>query len=159
VRLRRNPVPDAVRELRTDERRLAWGLADDGTPLVATTSALHIGPERLAWTQVERISWKPSTLTVVEASEVEGAGRTRSWELVEDARLAETIRARITSSIGWSDRRALHPRGHVRLVGRRVPGQDLLLWQLVFEPGTDPHDPLLRAQAEQQLEGLRRTIG
>ncbi|MCW2601419.1 MAG: hypothetical protein JWM02_3248 [Frankiales bacterium] len=159
MRFRRSAVPDAVRSLATDERRLAWGLTDSGLPLVATASSLYVGDERLPWTRVERVVWRPSTLTLIETSEVEGAGRTRSWELVEDGRLAETVRTRVTSSIGWSDRRALQPKGAVRLVGRRVPGEDLLEWQLVFEQGTDPRDPALRAQAEQMLDGLRRTIG
>ena len=29
----------------------------------------------------------------------------------------------------------------------------------VFEAGTDPHDPLLRAQAEAMVLDLRRTLG
>ncbi|MGZ6792102.1 MAG: hypothetical protein ACXVGH_01275 [Mycobacteriales bacterium] len=160
MRLPRRPeVPAPVRALATGERRLAWGVAADGSPLVATPTALHAGEDRLPWAEVERVAWEPPVLTVVEAAEVEGAGRVRRWELQDDARLAETVRERVTGSIGWSDRRALHPAGHVRAVGRRVPGEDLLQWQLVFAPGTDPHDPLLRAQAQEWLEGLRRTIG
>jgi hypothetical protein len=159
VRLSLRSVPDAVRSVATDERRLAWGLTDSGVPLVATASTLYVGDERLPWTRVERVVWRPSTLTLIESSDVEGTGRTRSWELVEDARLAETVRSRVTSSVGWSERRALHPKGAVRLVGRRTPGEDLLEWQLVFEPGTDPTDPALRAQAEQLLGALRQTIG
>jgi hypothetical protein len=148
-----------VRSVVTDERRLAWGLTDSGVPLVATASSLYVKDERLPWTQVERVVWRPSTLTLIETSEIEGAGRTRTWELAEDARLAETVRSRVTSSIGWSDRRALQPKGAVRLVGRRTPGEDLLEWQLVFEAGTDLTDPGLRAQAEQMLDALRQTIG
>jgi hypothetical protein len=155
----RRGIPAAVRAVATEERRLAWGLTGSGVPLVATASSLYVEDERLPWTQVERVVWRPSTLTLIESSEIEGAGRTRSWELVEDARLAETVRSRVTSSVGWSERLALQPNGAVRLVGRRVPGQELLEWQLVFEPGTDPADPGLRAQAEQLLDALRQTIG
>lgn len=157
--MRRTKVPEVVSSLKTEERRLAWGITADDLPLVATPSSLYIGDESLPWTQVERISWKPSTLTIIEVAEVEGSGRTRSFVLTDDARLAETIRARVTSSVAWSDRRGLHPKGAVRLVGRRVPGQDLLQWQQVYEPGTDPHDPFLRAQADQMVDALRRTIG
>lgn len=156
---RRTPVPEAVAALRTDERREAWGLTPDGTPLVATASALHVGPTALAWTQVEKVSWVPPRLVLTEASEVEGSGSVRTFELAQDAHLAEIVRARVTSSIGWSDRRALVPSGAVRLVGRRSPGRDALDWQLVFEPGTDPNDPSLRAQAVAHVDGLRRTIG
>lgn len=152
-------VPQVVKDLRTDERRIAWGLTTDGLPLVATHTSLYAGTERLAWIDVERVSWKPSTLTLTEVSETAGAGARHSWELAQDGRLAETIRARVTSSIGWSDRRALQPKGHVRLVGRRLPDTDALRWQLVFEEGTDPQDANFRAQAEQLVEALRRTIG
>ena len=143
----------------TDGRRLAWGLTTDGIPLVATPSSLYIGSERLPWTQVERVVWRPLTLTLIEVAEVEGTGRSRSWELALDSRLAETVRARVTSSVGWSDRRTLVPSGAVRLVGRRAPGRESLEWQTVWEPGTDRFDPLLRSQAEQWVEALRNTIG
>jgi hypothetical protein len=156
---RRSKVPDAVRALAPDERRLAWGLAADGTPLVATPTALYAGSLRLPWTSVEKVVWRPPVLTVSEVADVEGSGPAHTWELAQDSRLAETVRAQVTSSVAWSDRRALQPRGHVRLVGRRVPGEDRLLWQTVWEPGTDPSDPALRAQAEAQLVGLRKTIG
>ena len=148
-----------MRGLKTADRRIAWGVTTDGLPLVATPTSLYAGSERLAWADIERVSWRPSTLLLIEASEVEGSGAQHCWELARDRRLAETIRAQVTSTIGWTDRRALQPSGHVRLVGRRIPGEDPLRWQLVFEPGTDPHDPQLRAQAEQLVDGLRRTLG
>ncbi len=159
MRLRRGAVPDAVGSLVTGERRLAWALTGTGVPLVATPSGLYVGAERLPWSQVERVVWRPPTLTLVEVSEVQGSGRARSWELADDHRLAETVQAEVTSSIGWSDRRVLHPQGAVRLVGRRVPGREVLAWQLVFERETDATDPHLRAQAEELLGALRRTIG
>lgn len=155
----RSRLPEAVRALDTDERRLAWGVTTEGLALVATASCLHVAGERLPWTQVERVVWRPSTLTITEVAEVEGSGRSRSWELADDARLAETVQARVTSSVGWSDRRTLVPSGAVRLVGRRAPGREVLEWQVVWEPGTDPSDPSLRAQAEQWVEALRKTIG
>lgn len=148
-------VPLEVREVQTQERRLAWGVTSDGEALVATASALHIGSEVLPWTQVERISWVPSVLTVIEAAEVEGTGRSRQWELATDARLAETIRARVTSSVGWSDRRALPAGGHVRLVGRRIPAQDVLEWQRVWDRPGRPDEALVDAWVEE----LRKTIG
>jgi hypothetical protein len=152
-------VPQVVKDLRTPERRIAWGLTADGLPLVATGSTLYAGLLELAWVDVEKVSWQPPLLTVTEVAEVEGAGATHTWEVAEDARLAETVRARVTSSIGWTGRRALGLAGHVRLVGRRVPDRDPLRWQVVFEAGTDPQDPRLRAQAELLVEELRRTIG
>jgi hypothetical protein len=156
VKLRRT-VPAAVRAV--PERRLAWAVTDDGTALVAAPTSLYVGEQPLPWTSVERVSWQPPVLTVTEVAEVEGTGASHSWTVVEEARLAETVRERVTASIAWSDVRSLQPAGSVRLVGRRMPGQELLEWQTVWRAGTNPADPLLRAQVDAFLDGLRRSIG
>jgi hypothetical protein len=158
VRLFRKP-PAAVSELRLDERRLAWGVTEDGTPLVATSSALHVGEQRLPWVQVEKATWAEPVLTVTEVAEVEGTGARHVLRLAEQHELAGVVRSQVTSSVGWTDRRRLQPSGAVRVVGRRVPGQDALLWQVVWIEGTDPRDPALRAQAEAFVADLRSTLG
>jgi hypothetical protein len=65
----------------------------------------------------------------------------------------------VSGSVGWSSHYRLRPRGGVRVVGRRRPGQDLLDWQLVYDAGTDLDDPLVRAQADELLLSARRTVG
>ena len=155
----RRSTPEAVRALTVTERRLAWGLTEDGVALVATASALHVGDEVLPWTSVERVSWRPPVLHLWESADVEGAGRERTWPLAQDSRLAELVRSRVTSSVGWSDRRKLPTGGHVRLVGRRTPGVDDLQWQVVWERAVDLDDPLMRAQADAWVSELRATLG
>lgn len=155
----RRRVPEVVRALRTDDRRLAWGVTVDGTPVVAGETALHVGEDRLPWVQVEKATWAEPLLTVTEVARVEGTGRRHVLELAEERGLAETVRARVTSSVGWTDRRRLQPSGAIRVVGRRVPGSDDLLWQVVWLEGTDPDDPALQAQAEQTVSALRATLG
>lgn len=155
-------VPDVVRSvaLLPGERRLAWGLTGDGAALVATPTRLLLpGGTSMDWVMVEKATWRQPVLTVTEVAEVEGTGREQAFTIEQDAALAEVVRARVTSSVAWSDRRRLDPRGAVRLVGRRVPGEDALLWQLVFDRETDPSDPLVRAQASAFLDAVRRTIG
>jgi hypothetical protein len=152
-------VPAAVKAVAPLERRLAWGVAVDGTPLVATPTALYAGDWHLPWTQVERAGWQPPLLTVREVALVEGSGARHEWELEQDHHLAEVVRAQVTSSIGWSDRRRLPTTGALRVVGRRVPGEDALLWQVVYLEGADPTDPVNRAQAEELVAGLRATLG
>ena len=159
MKLRRRTLPEAVLAVARDERRLAWGLTDTGLALVAVPSGLYVGDALLPWTQVEKAAWKPDVLTLTEVADVEGTGRVRAFTLVQDDRLAEIIRLQVTSSVAWSDRRVLAPSGAVRLVGRRVPGEDLLVWQVVWEPGVDRFDPALQSQVEQHLLALRRTIG
>lgn len=155
----RHKVPAAVREVAVDERRLAWGLTDSGEPLVATVSGLWAGPDRLAWAFVEKVQWQPPVLTVHEVSEIEGTGGSRSWTLIDDSRLAETIRACVTSSIAWAERRAIGPSAHVRLVGRRLPDRDPLHWQIVWEKATDRAVAAYAAQAQEWVEELSKTIG
>ena len=156
MKLRRT-LPDAVRAV--DDRRLAWGVTEDGVTLVAAPTCLYVDGEPLLWTAVEKVGWAAPLLRVTEIAEVEGTGRVHLWELAEDHRLSETIRERVTASVAWSDVRALSPAGAVRLVGRRVPGEELLTWQTVWQEGTDPADPRLRAQVDALVEGLRRAIG
>ena len=156
MRLRR-PIPDAVRAV--PDRRLAWALTDDGIALVASPTCLHVGGEQVDWTSVEKVAWAAPLLRVTEIAEIEGTGLVHEWELAEDHGLADTIRERVTASVAWSDVRKLRPAGAVRLVGRRVPGQELLTWQTVWQAGTNPADPLLRAQADAFVEGLRKSIG
>ena len=160
--LRRHQVPDVVRSvaLLPGERRLAWGLTGDGAPIVATPTRLVLpGGDSLDWIMVEKAAWRPPVLTVTEVAEVEGTGREHVFTIDQDAALAELVHARVTSSVAWSDRRRLDPHGAVRLVGRRVPGEDALLWQLVFDCETELSDPLVRAQANEFLDAVRRTIG
>ena len=157
--LKRRGVPEVVRALQLPERRLAWGVTDSGTALVATATALYDGDAALPWTSVERVSWQPPVLHLWESAPVEGAGTQRSWSLAQDSRLAELVRSRVTSSVGWSDRRKLPTGGHVRLVGRRTPGVDALQWQTVWERAEDVDDPLLRAQVDAWVAELQASLG
>ena len=155
-------MPDAVRAVRLDpgERRLAWALTDAGQPVLATDLGLRL-PDggRWDWPDVERVSWRRPVLVVVRVSASEGSGPRVQLELAEEEALADVVRSQVTASIAWSDHVRLSPSGGVRVVGRRRPGQDLLEWQLVFDAGTDPDDPSLRAQADEVVERARRTIG
>lgn len=153
----RPKVPVEVRAVA--DRRLAWGLTTDGVALVASPTCLHVNGEQVPWWQVERVGWADPTLRIVEVAEVEGSGIVHLWDLAEDHRLSTTIRERVTASVAWSDLRKLSPDGAVRLVGRRVPGQEVLTWQAFWQPGTDPGDPFLRAQVDAALDQLRKTIG
>ena len=160
--LRRRPVPPAVKGLALEpgERRLAWALTPGGEPVVATDDALVLpGGARLEWHRVERATWQRPLLTVLEVQTVEGTGERHRLELTDEHDLPEVVRSRVTASVAWSSHARLSPRGGVRIVGRRRAGRETLDWQLVYDPGTDLADPLVRAQAEELLDGARRTIG
>ena len=161
---RRRTTPAVVKDVQLEagERRVAWALTTGGEPVVATDRGLRLpGRPLLEWEQIERAVFGRPTLTVTELAEVAGTGTVHEVELDLDGvtDLPETVRARISASVAWSSHTRLHPAGGVRIVGRRRRGQDAFDWQLVFDPGTDPHDPGLRAQAEQHLAAARRTVG
>jgi hypothetical protein len=163
---RRRPVPAVVRTvtLPRGERRVGWGVTDTGAAVVAATGGLLLPDRELVpWTQVERATWQRPVLTVVEiapgAAPVRGAGPTTVLQLADEAGLAEAVRTGVTGSVAWSTRVRLQPEGGARVVGRRRPGSDALDWQVVYDEGTDVHDPAVRAQVDAVVRRSRASIG
>ena len=154
--------PEVVSAVRLDpgERRTAWGLTPGGEPVVATDRGLRLpGTPRIDWHDVEKATWARPVLTVVRVAATAGSGERHTVQLEQEGNLPDAVRSAVTGSVGWSSHYRLRPRGGVRVVGRRRPGQDLLDWQLVYDPGTDQDDPLVRTQAEELLLAARRTVG
>ena len=160
--LGRRRVPEAVAAVPLDagERRTAWGLTPGGEPVVATDLGLRLpAQQRLDWSDVERAGWVRPVLTVVRVATIAGTGERRSVQLEQEGSLPEVVRSSVTDSVGWSAHYRLAPSGGVRVVGRRRPGQDLLDWQLVYDPGTDVDDPRVQAEVADLLLTARRTVG
>jgi hypothetical protein len=163
----RRPPDDAVRPLARDERVVSWATAEGGGTVVATQLGLWLpgpdGPQRVSWHLVDKAAWRGGTLTVIAAADT-GDGvlaelPASSIRLTEPRDLPPTVRLRVERSIGYSQHHQLAPAGGVRVVGRRVAGRDGLSWQLVFDAGTDPDDPLAREQAERLIAQARVETG
>lgn len=154
--LRRLPA-DVRDSLATEqgERVLAFAPSEEGGYVVATDLALFL-PDgtRVPYETIDRASWDEYGLRV---STVEG--RRHVAAVAEPHRLPETVRERVNSTIVVNKHVKLPGRGGVRLVARRRPGGEVKEWTLVFDEGLDPTDPGVRAQAEQALEGVRRSMG
>jgi hypothetical protein len=125
---------------------------------VATDAALHFqdgtGFARLPWERVEQAVWKDGLLVVREVG-----GARHTVHLSEPGSVPETVRERVTSTVVVSTHVKL-PGGGVRIAARRPakgPGEPR--WTLVFDPGLDPTDAGLLAQAEQAMEEIRRQTG
>ncbi|GGK62753.1 hypothetical protein Sme01_04810 [Sphaerisporangium melleum] len=141
--------------LEAGERVLVHARTPDGGYVVATDRALRLpGEAALPWYRVDRAMWDQQGLVVVGTD-----GVRHRVELPDPGRLPEAVRERVTATILVNRHVRLGERGGVRLVARRVPGQETADWGFVFDPGLDPADPGLRAAAEQVLERLRRTLG
>ncbi|GAB2804676.1 hypothetical protein GCM10027176_06950 [Actinoallomurus bryophytorum] len=125
---------------------------------VATDAALHFqdgaGFTRLPWERVEQAVWKDGLLVVREVG-----GDRHTVHLTEPGSVPETVRERVTSTVVVSTHVKL-PGGGVRIAARRpARGSGEPRWTLVFDPGLDPTDAGLLAQAEQAMEELRRQTG
>jgi hypothetical protein len=149
---RRRSLPEGL-TLGKGERVLA---ASGDT--VATDAALHFqdgtGFTRLPWERVEQAAWKDGLLSVREVG-----GARHDVRLAEPGSVPETVRERVTSTVVVSTHVKL-PGGGVRVTARRpAAGRGEPRWALVFDPGLDPTDAGLLAQAEQAMEDIRRQTG
>lgn len=121
--------------------------------------------ERVSWHLINKATWRSPTLTLIEVEdlgELEGAQvmgerAPRSVRVAIPRALPQEVRQRVTRSVRYSAHHSLAPTGGVRVVARRVPGQDGLVWRLHFDPGTDADDPLLREQAGRLLAAAQRS--
>ncbi|MFI6498262.1 hypothetical protein [Nonomuraea typhae] len=153
--LRRLPA-DVRKALATEpgERVLAFAPSGDGW-VVATDLALHLpGGARVPYEMIDKAAWSEEGLRVTTTD-----GGRHEAPVTEPRRVPETVRERVNSTIVVNKHVQLPGRGGVRLVARRPPGGEVKEWTLVFDEGIDPADPGVRAQAEQALEGVRRSMG
>ena len=167
---REKPPPESVARLDPDERVVSWAPAPGGA-VVATPLGLWLPgvPDRLPWHLIDKVIWRSNTLTLIPAVDSGGGVLVeqppRSVRLEEPRDIPQNVRARIEKAIAFTRH---HPllgaegggvRRGVRVVGRRVPGQDGVSWQLVFDPGVDRDDPAVRAAASAFVDQARAELG
>jgi hypothetical protein len=150
--------------LERGEHVIAWAQAAQGGSLVATDRALRAidtpGDLRLDWHQIAEATWRESVLRVVEGRAQPGRPpRIHTWLLQRPGLLPAAVRDRVTASIVVNRHVRLVGRSGVRILGRRAPGVDGLLWTLRFDPDLDSADPTLRALADAELADIRQQLG
>ena len=173
-RFARPPEPvRAVVQASTDaeERVLAWGvLVRDQGWLVATSRGLRRVPGDLTladagdvgvlpWHEVASARWTRTTdggrFEVTPLTEVEPGVQARlpveRHALSEPGDLPAVVRRRVEQTVVASRRAPLPGHGGVVLVARRVPGQDVREWSVVFDDDADRSDPVAREAARQKL--------
>ena len=175
IKARFTPAPEPVRAVvaaspDADERVLAWGVLVHGGWLVATTRGLRSVPADLElpaagevavlpWHEVGTARWAAAgdggTLTVVPLTEVEPGVQARlpaQRHVLRDAgELPGTLRTRVDRTVVTSQRHPLPGGGSVLLVARRVPGQPVREWSVVFDDAVDRNDPAARSVARERL--------
>lgn len=164
---RRPSLPAEVRAelaLERGERLLSWAPLASGGHAVATDRALVIlrgaDRQRVAWWQVTSATWDDQAQQIVLTALTEQGPQAVTLPVPERTPLPETVRERVQSSIVVSQHVPLRGSAGVRVVGRRVPGQADVLWQMVLDRGLDPTDEQVRALAQDAVERVRReTVG
>jgi hypothetical protein len=170
---RRLRLPAELRGLLApDERVLA--MAEDGPAAVAATQFglwLPVDPEpvlgadsavpgwrRIGWDQVVKATWDEDGLQVIEGV-LDDRGLvtdlpTLTLRLAEPRTLPAVLKTRVEASIArWEQVRV--PGGSGRIVARRRPGTDGLLWTARLDSGT-PDSPAARAALADYLDRVAR---
>jgi hypothetical protein len=153
-----------------DERVLAWGPLSRGDGwLVATSRGLRTVPteatdlEVLPWHQVAEARWSASaegggTFVVTSLVEVEPGVQARQPErryvVLDAGDLPAVVRRRVDQTVVASQRSPLPGGGGVLLVARRIPGQAMREWTVVFDDDERRSDPEAREAARKKLADL-----
>jgi len=160
---RERPPAEATEQLAEDERVVGWGRTEAGTAAVATQRGLWLpaaeGYRRVGWHEIDKASWAQDSLTLIVGEPVGDFVDERppaSWEFAEPRDIPKVVRARVDRSVAVTEHYDLRPAGGVRIVGRRVSGQDGLTWRAHCDPGTDRKVPAVQEQVTALLAEARR---
>jgi len=163
---RRLRPPAGLRALLTgDERLLA--MAEDGPAAVAATqyglwlpagTGNEPGWRRIGWEQVVKATWGEDGLQVIEGV-LDGSGVVTdrpalTLRLAEPRTLPAVVKTRVEASIARGEQVRV-PGGTARIVARRRPGTDGLLWTARLDTGT-PDSPGAREALLGYLDRVAR---
>jgi hypothetical protein len=163
--LRRRPtIPAGLRpDLDPGERILTWAAISDEEILVATNRGLRMPDgERLGWHEIHKAAWSGRELRVTPAEVAEARtayavlvdGPIVAFQLLEPGELPDQVRTRVTRSVGYTTHHPLTA-GGVRVVGRRVSGQDGLSWAVRYDAGTPVDLPAVRELTDELVAAAR----
>lgn len=145
--------PLAVRAIvPAGEHLLSWAYDTGGDALVATTGGLWGYGERLAWVEIDHVSFAENMLTIRGID-----GEDREVPLREARDLPAVVKAQVEGSVLHSRRVPLLADGRgVTIVARRS-GADID-WRLQFDVGLEPDDALWD-KAERARDAIRAELG
>jgi hypothetical protein len=166
---RRPKLPAALRpSLEPDERVLTWAAVGDSgeAVLVATNRGLWLPDgKRLGWHEIHKAAWSGRALRITPAEVAQSRsgytvlvdGPPLSFLLLEPRDLPDQVRTRVTRSVAYTTHHAM-PTGGVRVVGRRVSGQDGLSWAVRYDAGTPVELPAVTELTDQLVTSAQGTV-
>jgi hypothetical protein len=161
-RLRRGGLPrEAAAAVEPGERVIAWATIAGGDPTMVTLDALYLpaatgGYERLPFERIAAAGWDDPVLEITMTGQ---AHRRHVVRLEEPGELPPAVRERVMASIVVSERVDLGGGAGALVTARRARGRDGLSWNVVFDPGLDPTDPVLQARANAAIAAIRASTG
>ena len=166
---RRPKLPAAQRPpLESDERILTWAAVGDSgdSVLVATNRGLWLPDgKRLGWHEIHKAAWSGRELriTPAEAAQSRDAysvlvdGPVAAFLLLAPGDLPDQVRTRVTRSVAYTTHHPM-PSGGVRVVGRRVSGQNGLSWAVRYDAGTPVDLPAVTELTDELVKSAQSTL-
>jgi hypothetical protein len=163
---RRPKLPAALRPpLEREERVLTWAAVGDKA-LVATNRGLWLPDgKRLGWHEIHKAAWSGRELRITPAEAAQSRpdytvlvdGPVISFLLLEPGDMPDQVRARVTRSVAYTTHHAM-PTGGVRVVGRRVSGENGLSWAVRYDAGTPVDLPAVIELTDELVGSARSTV-
>ena len=165
---RRPALPAASRPpLEGEERVVAWCSCEQGGVVVATNRGLWLpdASDRLGWHEIHKAAWSGRELRITPAEVAEERdgytvlvdGPVTTFLLLEPGEVPDQVRSRVTRSVAYTTHHELG-RGAVRVVGRRVAGQDGLSWAVRYDAGTPVDQPEIVQATDDLVGAAQKTV-
>jgi hypothetical protein len=165
---RRRPKLPADRRppLEREERILTWAPVGDDAVLVATNRGIWLPDgKRLGWHEIHKAVWSGRELKIIPAEPAQDRdgytvltdGPAVAFLLLEPGDLPDQVRTRVTRSVAYTTHHPM-PSGGVRVVGRRVSGQNGLSWAVRYDAGTPVELPAVIELTDELVSSARATV-
>jgi hypothetical protein len=164
---RERPPRELLELLDRDERVVAWGTS---TGTSTASGAAHVlatprglwwpspeGQRLIGWHRIDKATWRDGVLTVTEADVLDDLllvdRAAVSIELDEPRHLPATVRQRVDANVVHTELLPV-PGGAARVVARRIPGRDGLVWWARLEDGARDSEET-RVAVRRQIERVQ----
>lgn len=165
-RWKRTDLPDELRaaiSLQPGERILSFGFTQDGAGVVATDRGLWLregsGMQRVDWARIGTLAPTRKRLEFTYLSENLEDQEVRVVDLVDPGEVVDAAWDQMADYTIAAEKVRVQGDLTVRVVGRRSPYSDEVVWGFVPEPGVDIADSDVQMRAAEALFRVRAESG